>query len=422
MATIAALPTLHIDQLEPIGVVARFGLEERSVARGVEVAGGMHRDERLAGEVIRERGVELGDRRRDRERDVDEHAARERADRGREQRRAREPAVLLHLRDVLVGEREAVGAESRRAASLVHLDHLRTAAGVARDRVHGEGGIAGDQLALAERPHEREEAGRIAARIRDAASAGELGPGRARQLGEPVRPGGAMRGAGVEHARRAVDQPDGLARGVVGQAQDHEVDLVHDRALRRRILRAVARQADELDVVARGEALPDLEPGRPVLAIDVDRRPRHRAPLYRVAPREARARPMLRCGMATPDNPYRVGAEPTQQLIVTTGNDVAGLRSTMYLASVRGSVVRSPSCGKTFIGAFRTLGGGNIKEFTEVCETGRHEAYQQMIEHALERGADAIIGMRYDATEFVQGTTEVLAYGTAVRIEPTAGY
>ena len=107
---------------------------------------------------------------------------------------------------------------------------------------------------------------------------------------------------------------------------------------------------------------------------------------------------------------------------MTTGNDVAGHHITKYLAIVRGIVVRSPSFGKTFIGAFRTLGGGNIKEFTEVCEIGRHEAYQQMIEHALELGADAIIGMRYDATEFVQGTTEVLAYGTAVRIEPTVSY
>ena len=100
-----------------------------------------------------------------------------------------------------------------------------------------------------------------------------------------------MRGAGVEHARRAVrrDQCDGLSRGLVGQAQDHEVDLVDDRALRGRILRAVARQARDLDVVARGEALPDLEPGRPVLAIDVDRRPGHRAHSTRILERSADA-------------------------------------------------------------------------------------------------------------------------------------
>ena len=121
--------------------------------------------------------------------------------------------------------------------------------------------------------------------------------------------------------------------------------------------------------------------------------------------------------MATTENPYRVGAEPMQHLIVTTGNEVAGHRITKYLAIVRGIVVRSPSFGKSFIGAFRSLGGGNIKEFVEVCEVGRHEAYEMMIAHAQELGADAIIGMRYDATEFYQGTTEVLAYGTAVRIE-----
>lgn len=118
------------------------------------------------------------------------------------------------------------------------------------------------------------------------------------------------------------------------------------------------------------------------------------------------------------EHPYRIGAEPIEQLIVTTGNEVAGHEIVKYLAIVRGIVVRSPSFGKSFIGAFRSLGGGNIKEFTEVCEQGRHEAYQQMIQHALELGADAIIGMRYDATEFMQGTTEVLAYGTAVRIAP----
>jgi len=121
--------------------------------------------------------------------------------------------------------------------------------------------------------------------------------------------------------------------------------------------------------------------------------------------------------MATTENPYRVGAEPMQQLIVTTGNEVAGHRITKYLAIVRGIVVRSPSFGKSFIGAFRSLAGGNIKEFVEVCEQGRHEAYEMMLAHAQELGADAIIGMRYDATEFYQGTTEVLAYGTAVRIE-----
>jgi uncharacterized protein YbjQ (UPF0145 family) len=117
-------------------------------------------------------------------------------------------------------------------------------------------------------------------------------------------------------------------------------------------------------------------------------------------------------------NPYRVGAEPIEQLIVTTGNDVAGHDIVKYLAIVRGIVVRATGFGQGLIGSLKALGGGNIDEFTEVCEGARHDAFRQMIQHAQEVGADAIIGMRYDATEFTQGTTEVLAYGTAVRLAP----
>lgn len=118
------------------------------------------------------------------------------------------------------------------------------------------------------------------------------------------------------------------------------------------------------------------------------------------------------------DSPYRMGAERTGALIVTTGNDVAGYEITRYQGIVRGIVVRATSFGKTFVGSFKALGGGNIREFTEVCEAARHDAYQQMLQHAQELGADAIIGMRYDATEFMQGATEVLAYGTAVKLGP----
>jgi uncharacterized protein YbjQ (UPF0145 family) len=116
-------------------------------------------------------------------------------------------------------------------------------------------------------------------------------------------------------------------------------------------------------------------------------------------------------------SPYRVGTERTEQIIVTTGNEVVGYRVSAYLAIVRGIVVRSTGFAKSFVGAFRSLAAGNVKEYTEVCEAARHEAYVQMLDHARELGANAIIGMRYDATEFGQGTTEVLAYGTAVRIE-----
>lgn len=112
------------------------------------------------------------------------------------------------------------------------------------------------------------------------------------------------------------------------------------------------------------------------------------------------------------------GAERTLRMIVTTGNDVSGRRIGEYLGIVRGIVVRSPNIGQAFIGAFKQIAGGNIREYVVVCEAARHEAYALMVEHAEALGAHAIVAMRYDATEFMQGTTEVLAYGTAVRLEP----
>jgi uncharacterized protein YbjQ (UPF0145 family) len=121
--------------------------------------------------------------------------------------------------------------------------------------------------------------------------------------------------------------------------------------------------------------------------------------------------------MESAGNPYREGAEINEQIVVTTGNEVEGFKISRYRGIVRGIVVRSPSIGKSFVGAFKQLAGGNISEYSEVCEAARHDAYQLMLAHAREIGANAIIGMRYDATEFIQGATEVLAYGTAVSIE-----
>ena len=102
--------------------------------------------------------------------------------------------------------------------------------------------------------------------------------------------------------------------------------------------------------------------------------------------------------------------------IVTTGNEIAGYSITKYLGIVRGIVVRSPSIGQGIMGGLKQIVGGNIREYAEVCEAARGDAYQLLVQHAAEVGADAIIGMRYDATEFSQGATEVLAYGTAVKI------
>lgn len=117
---------------------------------------------------------------------------------------------------------------------------------------------------------------------------------------------------------------------------------------------------------------------------------------------------------------YRMGIEQTRDLIVTTGNEVSGYRITRYLGIVRGIIVRSPSIGQGFLGAFKSIGGGNIQEYVDVCEAARHEAFQQMMANAAALNAEAIIGMRYDATEFMAGVTEVLVYGTAVHLERRA--
>lgn len=103
-------------------------------------------------------------------------------------------------------------------------------------------------------------------------------------------------------------------------------------------------------------------------------------------------------------------------MIVTTGNNVEDTKITQYLGVVRGIIVRATSIGAGFIGGLKALGGGNIEEFTKVCEAARQEGFNRMVQHAHEIGADAIIAMRYDATEFSETTTEVLAYGTAVKL------
>ncbi len=103
-------------------------------------------------------------------------------------------------------------------------------------------------------------------------------------------------------------------------------------------------------------------------------------------------------------------------IIVTTGPEVAGHRIAKYLGVVRGIVVRSPSIGQGILGGLKQIVGGNIESFAAVCDQARQEAYDRMLKAAADKGADAIIAMRYDATEFAQGATEVLAYGTAVKL------
>lgn len=104
--------------------------------------------------------------------------------------------------------------------------------------------------------------------------------------------------------------------------------------------------------------------------------------------------------------------------MVTTAFALPGYRVVQNFGVVRGIMVRSRSIVGTFFGNLQTLFGGNITIYTDLCERARSETYRLMCEHAQEHGANAIIGVRYDATELMAGLTEVLCYGTAVLVEP----
>ena len=102
---------------------------------------------------------------------------------------------------------------------------------------------------------------------------------------------------------------------------------------------------------------------------------------------------------------------------VTTALELPGKTITENLGLVRGITVRSRSIFGQIGGGLQTLFGGNITLFTSLCEKTREEAYELMMKHAQEVGADAVISMRYDATEVMNGVTEVLCYGTAVKVK-----
>lgn len=104
--------------------------------------------------------------------------------------------------------------------------------------------------------------------------------------------------------------------------------------------------------------------------------------------------------------------------MTTTAFGLEGYRIARTLGVVRGITVRSRSIFGTIGGSLQTLVGGNISLFTELCEHARQEAFFIMVSHAEELRANAIIGVRYDATEVMKGATEVLCYGTAVEVEP----
>ena len=104
--------------------------------------------------------------------------------------------------------------------------------------------------------------------------------------------------------------------------------------------------------------------------------------------------------------------------MVTTALELPGHRIVRNYGVVRGIIVRSRSVIGNLGAALQTIVGGNITILTELCEKTRIEAYELLLAHAAEHGANAVVGFRYDATEVMQGVTEVLAYGTAVLVEP----
>ena len=124
--------------------------------------------------------------------------------------------------------------------------------------------------------------------------------------------------------------------------------------------------------------------------------------------------------MSTPfghrPTPATGGVEPRW---VTTANGFDGYRIAEYRGVVRGIVVRSRSVVGSLGASIQTFFGGNITLYTEMCEHARQDAYALMLRHAAEAGGNAVVAMRYDANEISPGVTEVLAYGTAVVLEPT---
>ena len=108
-------------------------------------------------------------------------------------------------------------------------------------------------------------------------------------------------------------------------------------------------------------------------------------------------------------------------MMVSTTNDITGFKIVRHLGIVRGITVRSRSVVGNFVGGIQSMFGGQISANVELAETSRQEAFDHMCAHATQAGANAVVGMRYDANEIMDGITEVLAYGTAVWVEPFAG-
>jgi uncharacterized protein YbjQ (UPF0145 family) len=122
-------------------------------------------------------------------------------------------------------------------------------------------------------------------------------------------------------------------------------------------------------------------------------------------------------GMSEEDRKNASRPSPIHEM-TTTAFTLDGYRIIKSFGVIRGITVRSRSVFGTIGASLQTIVGGNITIFSELCEQTRAEAFEMMVAHAVERGANAVIGVRYDATEVIQGATEVLCYGTAVLVEP----
>lgn len=109
---------------------------------------------------------------------------------------------------------------------------------------------------------------------------------------------------------------------------------------------------------------------------------------------------------------------PIHPALVTSGIEIPGFKIRASFGIVRGLIVRSAGVGGGIVAALESIGGGNVQTMIDVCERARNEAFSIMSQHAAQMGANAVICFRYDTTELGQGLTEVLAYGTAVWVDP----
>src|SRR5262249_55500675 len=128
-----------------------------------------------------------------------------------------------------------------------------------------------------------------------------------------------------------------------------------------------------------------------------------------------------RARVAHPLPETKKGTNPNMSMPVTTTFTIEGYRIKQYLGVVRGILVRAPTISQGILGGLKSIVGGTIGSYTEMCEQARQQAYDLLIDHARAVGANAIVGLRYDASEIggkSSGATEVLCYGTAVLIEP----